>query len=77
MQLVDDEFVPWREPKVIPLPVEGTIADDCVAHRIGHLAGIGVDALELALLCRQQELVLVADLSLGCVTVPVTVFLRT
>ncbi len=59
-----------------PPPSRSPIADDSIADRIGHLAGIWVDALELALLGPQQEFVLVADPSLGCVAVPETVLLR-
>ena len=75
MQLVDDELVPRCEMEVIPLPVEARVVDDGVADRIGHLAGIRVNALELALRRGQQELVLIADTSLGHVGVPVAVLL--
>ena len=49
MKFVDDELVPRREVEVVPLPVEARVMDDGVANRIGHLAGIRVDALEHAL----------------------------
>ena len=75
MQFVDDELVPRREMEIVPLPVEARVVDDGVADRAGHLAGIRVDALELALRRGQQVPVLIADTSLGNVSVPVAVLL--
>ena len=75
MQFVDDELVARREMEVVPLPVEARVVNDGVADRAGHLAGIRVDALELALRRGQQVAVLVADMSLGNVGVPVAVLL--
>ena len=64
-----------REMEVVPLPVEARVVDDGVADRAGYLAGIRVDALELALRRGQQVAVLIADMSLGNVGVPVAVLL--
>jgi len=75
MQLVDDELVPRRQVQVVPRPVKAPVVDDGVADRIGHLAGIRVNALELALRCCQPELVLIADTSHGYVGVPGAVLL--
>ena len=75
MQFVDDKLVPGREMEVVPLPVEARIVNDGVADRAGHLAGIRVDALEIAHLRGQEELVLIADMSLSHIGVPVAVLL--
>jgi hypothetical protein len=49
MQFVDDELIAGREMEVVSLPVEARVVNDGVADRVGHFAGIRVDALELAL----------------------------
>ncbi len=71
MQFVDDELVPRCQLEVVPGPVEARVVDDGIADRIGHLAGIRVNALELALRGGQQELVLIADMRRRYVGVPV------
>src|SRR4030095_10039325 len=76
MQFVDDELVAPHEMEVIALPVKGRVVDNGVADRAGYLAGIRVDALELALRRGQQVAVLISDMSLGNVGVPVAVLLR-
>jgi hypothetical protein len=75
MQLVDGKFVPRGEMEVVPLPVKVRVVDDGVADRTGHLAGIGVDALEFALVRGQHELVFIADMSLCYISVPGAVFI--
>ena len=75
MEFVDDQFVARREMEVIALPVEARVVHDGVADRAGHLTGIRVDALELALCRGQQVTVLIADMSFGNVGIPVAVLL--
>ena len=75
MQFVDDDLVPRRQLEVIPRPVEARIVDDGVTDRIGHLAGIRINAHEFALRGRQQELVLIADMRTGYICVPAAVLL--
>src|SRR4030095_16035844 len=75
MQFVDDDLVAPHEMEVIALPVEARVVDNGVADRAGYLAGIRVDALELALRRGQQVSVLITDMSLGNVGVPVPVLL--
>ena len=73
MQFVDDDLVARREMKVVSLPVEGRVVDNSVADRAGYLAGIRVNALELAFRCGQQVAVLIADMSLGNIGIPMAV----
>ena len=75
VKFVDDQLVPRREMEVVPLPVEARIVNDGVSDRAGHLAGVRVDALELALRRGQEEAILIASMSLGDVDVPVSVLL--
>jgi hypothetical protein len=75
MQFVDDDLVAPHEMEVIALPVKGRVVDNGVADRAGYLAGIRVDALELALRRGQQVAVLITDMSLCNVSVPVPVLL--
>ena len=76
MKFVDDQLVPRREMEVVPLPVEARIVNDGVADRAGHLTGIRVDALELALRRGQEEPILIARMSRRHVGVPVAVLLN-
>src|SRR5512147_988299 len=75
MQFVDDELVARREMEVVPLPVEARIVNDGVADRVGHFAGIRVNALELTLRRGQEVAVLIAYMSLANVGIPVAVLL--
>ena len=75
MKFVDDQFVPRREMEVVPLPVEARIVNDGVSDRVGHLTGVRVDALELALRRGQEEAIRIAGMSLGYVDVPESVLL--
>jgi len=75
VQFVDDELIAGREMEVVSLPVEARVVNDGVADRVGHFAGIRVDALELAHCGGQQVAILIADMSLGNVGIPVAVLL--
>src|ERR1051325_5456734 len=61
--------------EVVPIPVEARVVNYGVADRVGHFAGIRVDALELAPRRGQQVAVLIADMSVADISIPVAVFL--
>src|SRR4026208_295641 len=75
MQFVDGELIARREMEVVALPVEAWVVHDGVADRVGHFAGIRIDALEFALCRSQQVTVLIADMSFGNVGIPMAVLL--
>ena len=60
----------------ITLPVKGgVIVYYPLAHRVGHLTGIGVDAFQLLLAVFEQKLVLLSGLGARDIGVPVAVLL--
>ncbi len=75
VKLVDDQLVPGGDVEVVPLPVEGRIVNDGVSDRVGYLAGIRVDSPELARSAWTGGNDTIAGMSLGDVSVPVTVLL--
>ena len=76
VHFIDDKFVVRRRGEGITLPVTGgVIVYYPLAHRVGHLTGIGVDAFQFLLVVFEQKLVLLPGLGARDIGVPVAVLL--
>ncbi len=74
MHLIDHQFVVRRELKLVVLPIKAVgIVDDAVTDRVGHLAGIGINAIEVLPLVVDEVLVFLPGFRSRYVDVPITV----
>ena len=74
MHLIDHQFVVRRELKLVVLPIEAVgIVDDAVTDRVGYLAGIRVNAIEVLPLVVDEVLVFLPGFRSRYVDVPISV----